>query len=88
MSQNFRMTELGRPMSKRVNKGKASMKLGGGGRFKALTKTLSARGARDPKALAASIGRKTLGKARFQRLATKGRSRKSKSGGGTWGEVT
>ena len=78
--------EKGRPMSRRVNKGK-SMKLGGGGRFAALSKKLAAKGARDPKALASSIGRKEQGKGRFQALAAKGRRRNSKTGGGTWGEV-
>lgn len=49
-------------------------KLGSGARFKALTKKLSKKGISDPKALAASIGRKKFGKKRFQALATKGKS--------------
>ncbi len=50
-------------------------KLGTGARFRSLTKKLSARGAKNPKALAAYIGRKSLGKGRFQKLAAKGRAR-------------
>lgn len=51
-----------------------SMKLGGGGRFKKLEGTLMRRGGvRDPGALAASIGRKTYGKKKFQRLAAAGK---------------
>ena len=48
-------------------------KLGTGARFKALTKKLSKKGVKDPAALAAYIGRKSLGKKRFQRLAAKGK---------------
>ncbi len=48
-----------------------SMKLGGGGRFKKLVKELAAKGVKDPKALAASIGRKKYGKAKFQKLGQK-----------------
>lgn len=52
-----------------------SMKLGGGGRFAALDRALARRpGVRNPGALAAAIGRKKLGKGRFQQLAAKGRS--------------
>lgn len=54
----------------------ADMKVGGGGRFKKLTKELSRKGVEDPKALAASIGRKKYGKAAFQRMAAAGRKRK------------
>lgn len=50
--------------------------LGSGGRFAALKKTLSNRpGVKDPAALAAAIGRKKLGKERFQKLAAAGRRR-------------
>ena len=49
-----------------------SMKLGGGGRFKKLVKELAGKGVKDPKALAASIGRKKYGKAKFQEMAAKG----------------
>ena len=49
------------------------MKPGGGGRFRRLVKELSAKGAEDPKALAASIGRKKYGKKKFQEMAAKGK---------------
>jgi hypothetical protein len=50
--------------------------LGTGERFKALRNKLAKKGVKDPDALAASIGRKKLGKARFQKLAASGRKRK------------
>lgn len=52
---------------------KDSMELGGGGRYKALVEKLSKQGAKDPKALAAYIGRKKYGKKKFQELAAKGK---------------
>ena len=51
------------------------MKLGSGGRYEKLVSSLESKGVKDPKALAASIGRKKLGKAKFQSLAAKGRRR-------------
>lgn len=48
-------------------------KLGSGARFKSLTKKLKGKGANNPKALAAWIGRKKYGKGRFQKLAAKGK---------------
>jgi hypothetical protein len=48
-------------------------KLGTGARFKALSAKLAAKGAHDPDALAAYIGRKKHGKAAFQKLAAAGR---------------
>lgn len=54
----------------------ADMKVGGGGRFKKLVKQLSEKGVEDPKALAASIGRKKYGKAAYQKMAAAGRKRK------------
>lgn len=56
-----------------------SMKLGGGGRYEKLVRSLESRGAKDPGALAAYIGRKKLGKKKFQSLAAKGRRRQSKA---------
>lgn len=50
------------------------MKLGGGGRFSALKSKLASRGASNPGALAAYIGRKKYGKSKFQSLSSKGRS--------------
>lgn len=51
------------------------MRLGGGGRYEKLVGELEKKGVRDPKALAAAIGRKKLGRERFQSLAAKGRRR-------------
>lgn len=48
-------------------------KLGGGKRFAALAKKLKKRGARNPKALAAYIGRKKYGKEKMAALSAKGR---------------
>lgn len=55
-----------------------SMKLGGGGRFAKLKGQLADRGAKNPGALAAYIGRKKLGAAKFQSLAAKGRARSAR----------
>jgi hypothetical protein len=49
--------------------------LGSGGRFAALKAKLGKKpGIKNPGALAASIGRKKYGKAKFQSLAAKGKS--------------
>jgi phage head maturation protease len=53
-------------------------KLGSGGRFKALKAKLAAKGASDPGALAAYIGRKKFGRKKFTALAAKAH----KGGGG------
>ena len=60
-------------ISKQVSKSKP----GSGKRFKSLTKKLKRKGAKNPKALAAWIGRKKYGKKNFQKLASKGKRRKS-----------
>jgi hypothetical protein len=52
-----------------------SMKLGEGGRFAKLKATLTKKGLRNPAAAAAAIGRKSLGKEHFQKLAAAGRKR-------------
>lgn len=52
-------------------------KLGTGKRFAALTKSLASKGAKDPGALAAFIGRKKYGAKKFQKLASKGRAREA-----------
>ena len=57
---------------------RAMPKLGSGARFAALKSKLSAKGASDPGALAAYIGRKKFGRAKFTSLASKAR----KGGGG------
>ena len=48
-------------------------KLGTGARFRALTKKLGKRGTKNPRALAAWIGRRKYGKKRFQSLSKKGK---------------
>lgn len=56
----------------------ASMRLGGGGRFKKMVRTLAAKGAEDPAALAAFIGRKRYSAKKFNQMAAAGRRRESK----------
>lgn len=48
-------------------------KLGSGKRFAALKGNLATKGAKNPGALAAYIGRKKYGKKKFQKLAAKGK---------------
>ena len=50
----------------------AKAKLGSGARFSALTKELQAKGSKNPKALAAWIGRKKYGAKKMSSLAHKG----------------
>ena len=54
---------------------KKKQKLGSGKRFKQLTAKLKKKGVKNPKALAAAIGRKKYGKAKFQKMAAKGRKK-------------
>ncbi|MGD9644020.1 MAG: hypothetical protein AB7V08_14980 [Elusimicrobiales bacterium] len=49
--------------------------VGTGQRFRALTKALAYKGAKNPRALAAWIGRQKYGKKRFQQMAAAGRRR-------------
>jgi hypothetical protein len=56
---------------------KRKPKLGTGKRFKALTTKLSKKGAKNPKALAAWIGRKKYGKKKMAKMSAKGRKRRS-----------
>jgi HK97 family phage prohead protease len=58
--------------------------LGSGARFKALTAQLTAKGASDPGALAAWIGRKKYGKGKFVELAGMARKQKGGSRMDTW----
>lgn len=51
----------------------AKAQLGSGKRFSALSAALSQQGAHDPDALAAVIGRRKYGKARFAKLAAAGK---------------
>lgn len=54
----------------------AKAKLGSGARFKSLTRKLAAKpGVYNAPALAAAIGRKSLGKKKFQALAARGRKK-------------
>lgn len=53
----------------------AKARLGSGKRFRSLTAKLRRRGARNPKALAAFIGRKKYGKRRMAKWAAAGRRR-------------
>jgi hypothetical protein len=50
-------------------------KLGSGKRFKNLANSLARKGVQDPKALAASIGRKKWGSKKMSSLAKHGRER-------------
>ncbi len=50
-------------------------KLGSGKRFKKLTGELKSKGAKDPKALAAYIGRKKYGAAKMAKMAAAGRKK-------------
>jgi hypothetical protein len=50
-------------------------KLGSGERYAALVNSLSKRGVKDPRAMAAAIGRKKYGKEQFQKMAAAGRRR-------------
>lgn len=55
-----------------------SMKPGGGGRFAKMKAKMAAKGASDPGALAAYIGRKKYGKKRMAKMAAAGKRRKSR----------
>ena len=52
---------------------KATSRPGQGKRFAALTSELEAKGAKNPAALSAWIGRRKYGKSKFQRLSARGR---------------
>ena len=56
----------------------SSMRLGGGGRFRKLQGELAAKGARDPAALAAFIGRRKYGAKKFNKLAHAAASKRGK----------
>lgn len=55
-----------------------SMKLGGGGRFQKLTKELSKKGVKNPKALAASIGVKKYGQKKMTKMSVAGKRKSAK----------
>ena len=52
----------------------ANAALGSGGRFKALSSKLKAKGVKDPDALAASIGRKKYGARKMAAMSAAGRT--------------
>jgi|TARA_R110002126_G_scaffold673_1_gene4138 hypothetical protein len=58
-------------------KKKKKPKLGTGKRFKNLSSKLKKKGAKNPKALAAWIGRKKFGKKKMSAMAAKGKKRRS-----------
>lgn len=51
----------------------AAAKLGSGKRFEKLEKNLASKGAKNPGALAASIGRKKYGDSKMAKMSSKGR---------------
>lgn len=53
----------------------AKAKLGSGKRFRTVTRSVAGKGVRNPKALAASIGRKKYGNAKMAKLSAQGRKR-------------
>lgn len=55
------------------------MKLGGGGRFKALKAKLAKSGAKNPGGLAAKLGVKKYGQKKMSSMASKGKKRIAKS---------
>ena len=57
---------------------KKSMKLGGGGRFKAIEEKAAKSGAKNPAAVAASAGMKKYGKKKMGAMAAKGRKKSAK----------
>ncbi len=55
-----------------------SMRLGQGGRFQKLEKLVASKGAKDPAAVAAAIGRKKYGNAKMAKMSAAGKHRSSK----------
>lgn len=55
------------------------MRLGGGGRFKAIERKAAASGASDPRAVAAAAGIAKYGKRKMSRMAQAGKRRKSRA---------
>ncbi len=60
---------------------KRKPRLGSGKRFASLTKSLRSRGVKNPKALAAAIGRKKFGAKKMSAMAAAGRRRAAKRRG-------
>lgn len=63
----------GAPKTPSKNEKVTRPKLGSGKRFAALAESLKKKGAKDPEALSAWIGREKYGKEKFQNLAARGR---------------
>ena len=68
---------MARARKKTTSSRKKKPTLGSGKRFRSLSAELKKKGAKNPDALAAWIGRKKLGKKKFQSLAAKGRKKAS-----------
>lgn len=67
-------TEITRtPMKAKMAAKGGKPAVGSGERFAKMTKSLAAKGAKDPKALAAYIGRKKYGAQKMQKMAAAGR---------------
>lgn len=64
-----------RAARKAVKTAETTSKPGEGKRFAAVAKSAAAGGAANPGAVAAAIGRKKYGKAKFQKMAAAGRKR-------------
>ena len=76
---------MGKPIAERKslkggkNQPASKAKLGSGGRFKALTRKIGHKsGVRDPKAVAAAIGRSKYGAAKMAHMAAAGKKHKWK----------
>jgi len=69
--------EIMKPGKKKKKKKKKKSKLGTGQRFKELSSKLKKKGVKEPKALAAFIGRKKYGPKKFARLSAQGKKRRS-----------
>jgi len=65
-----------RAARKHYEKVARSKPVGEGSRFEAVEASAKAGGARNPGAVAAAIGRKKYGKAKFQKMAAAGRKRR------------
>lgn len=65
-----------RATRKKVAKVEKTSKLGSGARFNAIEKAAKASGAKNPKAVAAAIGRKKYGQKKMTKLASAGKKSK------------
>lgn len=67
-----------RAARKAYERARKTSKPGEGKRFKALVESARASGAENPEAVAAVVGRRKYGKAKFQAMAAAGRRRKKR----------